>query len=241
MENSAVSRSVRRDFIQIIEHYRGEFPGRVQEQEKHISLLRLVHRFGVVASILSNSLPKQRPQHRRVFLQELSSDAIHLLHSVLVGDIRAARFYLRSAIENFWRHMYFMDHPIEYGWSINENEYFISIDELRNFCRKKYENDRSLIVSFQRIEGGYRKLSGFVHGSGAAKLQLEKQLSAIRVSSEPLKEVVHDLRTYGRDIVLLLLVLHANEMAKIYPGEERYVIDYLDRVRKRLRLDVLAS
>lgn len=228
------------DFDQIWSHYSLNFGARLKEPQKAKTLLRAVHKFGLVASILSKAIPTQRLAHKRIFLREFASDAIHLLHVLLVGDARGGQFYLRSAVENLWRHVYFKDHPVEYRWLNLDSKFYTSIEDLRNYCAKTDEIDARLSEPLGRIAGGYQKLSRFVHSSKAPSLQLRNTLADIQLSTEALSDIVKDLRSFGRDLVLLSLVLHAAEMNKLHPREKTFATSYLDTPRRRLRLEVLS-
>lgn len=233
--------SFSQDFEQIWCHYAGVKNRRLEDTVKAKRGILAVHKFACVTAIVSKAVEeKQQPEHTYVFLMEFASDALHLLHALLVGDRRSGHLYLRSCIENVWRHIYFKDHPVEYRWANSDSGLYQSMDDLRSYCKKSDELDPRLQKSLDRIASGYRKLSGFVHSSGESSLQLHGMLSEIRLPYEALKDIVSDLRSFGRDLVLLCLILHAKEMTNLHPWERRYAIDYLDKPRKQLRTQVLA-
>ena len=240
MVTDNVKESVNDDFEQIWLHYTASEKFRIHEPAKAKHLLRTVHRFAIVSSILNKSIPRNRSEHRRVFLTEFSSDAIHLMHALLVGDVRGGRFYFRSVVENTWRHVYYKDHPVEYRWLNSESQIFSTIDELRSYCSRTDEIDVRLKKSLHRIASGYQKLSKFVHSSNATNLQLQKRLADIRLRTNSLEDVVSDLRSFGRDLILIHLVLHALEVEKLHPFEKNFAVNYLDSSRKQLRLTVLS-
>ena len=240
MTQNELRMSLDEDFEQVWCHYAGLKNSRLEEPSKAKRGICAVHKFACVTAILSKSVEdKRQPEHRYVFLKEFSSDALHLLHTLLVGDRRSGHLYLRSCIENFWRHVYFKDHPVEYRWENSDTGLYQSIDDLRSYCRKSDELDDRLQKSLDKVSTGYRKLSAFVHSSGESALQLHGMLSEIRLPYEALMYIVSDLRSFGRDLVLLCLILHAEEMGKLHPWERRYAIDYLDKPRKKLRTQVL--
>ena len=240
MSTNQTPTNVAADFDQIWSRYSTNFATRLQEPDKAKPLFRAVHKFGFVAAIVSKSIPVQGLEHKRIFLREFASDAIHLMHVLLVGDIRGGHFYLRSAVENFWRHVYFKDHPVEYRWINSNAQYYTSIEDLRNYCSKTDEIDTRLGKSLERIATGYQKLSRFVHSSKVPSLQLQNRLAGIQLSTNALSDLAKDLRSFGRDLVLLLLVLHAPDFKTLHPAEEIFAINYLDKPRKQLRLAALS-
>ena len=240
MVTNNVKLSVKDDFERIWTHYTAIGTVRIQEPTRAKGLFRTVHKFAIVSSILNKSIPRNRREHQRVFLTEFSSDAIHLMHALLVGDVRGGRFYFRSVVENVWRHVYYKDHPVEYRWLNSESQSFSRIEELRSYCTRTDEIDGRLEKSLQRIASGYQKLSRFVHSSKATSFQLQTKLVGIRLRIHSLEDIVGDLRSFGRDLILLLLVLHSSEMEKIHPLERDFAVNFLDRTRKQLRLTVLS-
>ena len=190
--------------------------------------------------VIHLSRPPRRIGDNSTIAPTIRELSLHLLHALLVGDHRGGHFYLRSAVENIWRHVYFKDHPVEYRWVNSDFQVYQSIDDLRSYCKKTDEIDVRLQKSLDRIAAGYRKLSRFVHSTGTTSLQLDEMLVEIQLAKGELKKIVSYLRTFGRDMVLLCLVLHAKEMNNVHPLERNYAISYLDKPRKSLRLDVLS-
>ena len=240
MTGNELRAEVKEDFRQIWIHYAVDGTCRMAEPMKAKALLKTVHEFAVVASIVNKAIPRRRAEHKRIFLTELASDAIHLMHTLLMGDVRGGRFYFRSVVENCWRHVYYKDHAVEYRWLNSGSERYISIETLRSYFAHTDEIDSRLRKSVDRIATGYQKLSKFVHSSTAMSLQLQRRLTRIRLETSSLEDVVGDLRLFGRDLVLLLLVLHASELERLHPFERNFAVDFLDSPRKRLRLTVLA-
>ena len=240
MVHANLRTSVSQDFEQIWSQYAGGKNTRLEHPLNAKGNIRAVHKFACVAAILSKGIAEHRPENERVFLKEFSSDGIHLLHTLLVGDLRGGHFYLRSAVENVWRHVYFKDHPVEYRWANLDAQVYQSIDDIRSYCKKTDEIDARLHKSLDRIAGGYRKLSEFVHSSGTPSLQLDEMLIEIQLSTKGLNKIVSYLRAFGRDMILVCLVLHAREINDLHPLERNYAINYLDKPRKKLRLDVLS-
>ena len=238
--HNSLGQSASIDFDQIWSYYSGDTNSRPADPLKIKSGIRAVHRFGFVSAILTKAISETQAEHKRIFLKECSSDAIHMLHTLLVGDLRSGHFYLRSAVENLWRHIYFKDHPVEYRWLNSDTALYQSIDNLRSYCKKTDEIERCLHKSLDRIAGGYSELSGFVHSTDATSLQLHGMLSEIRLSTEGVGKLVSYIRTFGRDLILVCLVLHEVDLGCLHPREKRFAIDYLDRSRKQLRLKALS-
>lgn len=137
-------------------------------------------------------------QHNRIFLKELTSDTVHLVHALIGGDARGARFYLRSVIENFWRHHYFRDHLVEYGWLHTRSKYFIEMKNLRDHCGWLdcfAGKIKPLLSDLNRL---YAELSTSVHSTSSRTLVLREALDDIRLSTPQGQSIVNDVRSVLR-------------------------------------------
>lgn len=198
--------------------------------------LRIAHRFAYSIVALVRAVPKSWPEHRRIFLEETASDAVHLLHSLFCGDARGTDFYLRSVLENFLRHLYFKDHPVEYGWLHERSAYFLSIEELRLYAKNVQVLAGNLKRCLDSLIQAYSGLSRVVHSSTAPTLALRKTLAEIGLTKAESGRVAADIRRFGRDLVLLLFVLHDDLVQELPVERRRLLVDFLDKPRKRLRL-----
>lgn len=161
--------------------------------------------------------------HQRIFFQELSSDAIHLVHALVGGDARGARFYLRSVIENFWRHHYFRDHPVEYEWLHTRDKYHQEMKNLREHCSwlTCFQGDlKSLLTNLPRL---YAELSTAVHSTSSRTLVLRETLNDIRLLDEQGKAISKDLLSVQK-VCLALCIFSEKE---IYSGLHINVQEYL--------------
>jgi hypothetical protein len=195
--------------------------------------LQFAHRYAFAIAAVARSLPPS-PEHARIFALELASDAVHFIHSVMCGDGRGARFYLRSAIENVWRHIYFRDHAVEYSWLTSKPKYYASLEFLKDYCRQ-LDDLNGLSSALNGLARGYADLSRIVHSSSPPTLVLRETLEEIGLTRVECRETVDLLKGAGRDLLLILLVLHSSDVRSLPPALQRYAIDVLDVARKRIR------
>lgn len=171
------------------------------------ALIATAHSFAVAFALFSRAVSNSAPaEHERIFLQELSSDALHLVHVLMVGDARGARFYLRSIIENFWRHHYFRTHPVEYEWLTTRPKYHLEMKTLREYCGWLAYFKGRLRGPCEDLNRLYAELSTSVHSTSAKTLVLRETLEEIRLTSEQADSVATEMRSTLRACLVLLLI-----------------------------------
>jgi hypothetical protein len=199
---------------------------RLDDPVSQRSLIASAHKYASCFSYISRSLTAQ-PQplgaHERIFFQELTSDAVHLVHALTGGDARGARFYLRSVIENFWRHHYFRNHVIEYGWLDSRSKYFLEMKDLREHCSYLPCFQYELKDLLGDLSALYSKLSVSVHSSSSKTMVLRQTLQDIRFS----REQVQDMRKDVLDTLKACLALCMFSERDVYFGLSLEVQAYL--------------
>ncbi|WP_175689714.1 hypothetical protein [Burkholderia anthina] len=210
--------------------------GRMADSTRQRPLIASAHKFAICFSQLSRAMGVL-PAHRRIFLQEIASDAIHLVHVLVGGDARGARFYLRSVIENFWRHHYFRDHPVEYGWLHTRSKYFLEMKTLREHCGWLDCFQGKINPLFGDLSRLYGELSTAVHSTSSKTLVLRQALDDIRLTVEQSTEVSRDLlATMKACLVLCLFSEH-----EIYLGLHVNVQEFLNGVLSAKQREWLAA
>lgn len=223
------SRKVNEDFREI---WRERDAVRIGDHGKQRDLLRSGHRFAYCLSLIAKAATSL-PEHERVFLQELASDALHLVHSLLAGDARAGIFYLRSIIENFWRHLYFKDHLIEYSWLTSRTKYYMSLKDLREYCSWLDEFSGLLKESRKSLENSYAELSKQVHSTSVSTLVLRDSLEQIELSAPQATLLAPKLRDVFRDIIALLVVSARPLFDGLHVNAQSFIFASLDAKRKK--------
>jgi hypothetical protein len=78
-----------------------------------LSAARTIHRLTYSLIVWKFRLNKL-PLRGQVFLDELASDAIQILPQIMLGYSKTTKLLIRGVIENGLRHVYFLDHKIEF-------------------------------------------------------------------------------------------------------------------------------
>jgi hypothetical protein len=234
---SDISIQVKQDFASLwssYDHNRLEFPA------AQIELIKSAHKFAICTSLLAKAITSES-EHRRIFLQELSSDNLHLIHVLMGGDSRGACFYLRSIIENFWRHHYFCTHPVEYGWLQTRKKYHLTMKELREYCGWLDRFQGRLKPCLDRLDRRYGELSTQVHSSSSKTLVLRDALDQIKLTKPQGNNFAKDMREVLKDVVVLT-IFHSREVFDgLHVNSQAFILACLDSQRKRWRQEDLGA
>lgn len=228
---SDTASKVKDDFEAIWKDYGQE---RLENHAKQKDLIRSAHKIAICFSFLSKATSSS-DLHKRLFLQELASDAIHLVHTLMVGDARGGSFYLRSIIENFWRHLYYRDHPIEFGWLHTRTKYKLTMAILREHCGWLDCFKGKLNVSLGNLERLYADLSTDVHSTSARTVVLREDLRQIVLSTSQSKSLAPRLRDTLKDTLVLLIFAERDVFDALHINTQSFILECLDAGRRRRR------
>jgi hypothetical protein len=122
------------------------------------------------------------PENAQAFLSEARSDAVCSMVLALRGFRKQAALSVREVLEDTLRHVYYSDHPVEFGWLTTHMKYYVGWMEL-----KEYLCD-SLLFSRDALKGDivgalmplYADLSKHVHAKSKEYMQLSPALKAIK-------------------------------------------------------------
>jgi hypothetical protein len=159
----------------------------------------------------------------------------------MAGDGRAGSFYLRSLIENFWRHHYFKDHLVEYGWLTTRRKYYMTLKDLRDYCSWLDVFSGSLASSRKALETRYAELSKQVHSSSVQTLVLRDSLEQIKLGQGQATAFAPVLRDVFRDVIALVAFSNRDLFDGLHVNSQDFIKSSLDaKRRQRLEADVAA-
>jgi hypothetical protein len=187
------------------------------------ALIASAHKYAACFSYLARAMTTLE-ESRRIFFQELTSDAVHLVHALVGGDARGGRFYLRSVIENFWRHHYFRDHPVEYEWLHTRDKYFLEMKALREHCGwlTCFQGEmQPLMTNLPRL---YAELSTSVHSTSSKTLVLRQTLGDIRLLEEQGKAVSRDLLAVLKTCLALCMFSEKDTYQGLHVSVQEYLM-----------------
>lgn len=222
-------------------YWKGAETGRLESPREQRALIRTAHMFARCFSLFTRAMG-DGDAHSRIFLKELTSDTVHLVHALVGGDARGARFYLRSVIENFWRHHYFRDHPVEYGWLHTRQKYYVEMKNLREHCGWLDCFQGKIKPLLNDLVRQYGELSSAVHSTSSKTLVLREALQDIRLSSKQSSDVVIDLRSVLRACLGLCLFSEHATYLGLHTNTQEYLKATLTAAQRRwLDQDIAAA
>lgn len=206
---------------------------RLEDATAQRALLVSAHKFAVCFSQLSRAMAGL-DDNRRLFLQELASDAIHLVHVLFMGDARGARFYLRSVIESFWRHHYFRDHPVEYGWLHTRSKYYTEIKSLREHCGWLDCFQGSAKTFHDDLGRLYGELSSSVHSTSSNTLVLRSTIEDIRLTVAQSVTLSRDLQQVMKPVLFLCILSEQDSFNGLHINMQNVLLNALTVRQRRL-------
>src|ERR1700683_2241191 len=99
-----------------------------------IATSRAIHGF-TYSLILWKFRLQGLPEHGKVFVEEIASDALQILPQVLAGYSKTAKLLIRGVAENALRHIYFSDHPVEFFRMNREGKWYLTIEQLCEYAK----------------------------------------------------------------------------------------------------------
>jgi hypothetical protein len=220
---SEINKSLKADLEILLPRYDGERRTLV----KDASILHGIYRRCSALNKLGELVPSTAAEHKRAYLIELAADAVGISHATLSGDLRGARFYLRSVIENLLRHFYYFDHLIEYEWvNSPSSKFYMEQSELRDYAGKLrvFKNCIDLLASLGTV---YSSLSRSVHTERADNLTLRKNLTDIALEPIELRSFLMELLALTSSVITLLFVFHSEFVNELEPRGKRWLTDQL--------------
>lgn len=230
MASPEVARKVSQDFEEI---WRLGDHSRLEHPVNQKAVFRAAHRYAYCLSLLAKAATSE-DEHRRVFLQELASDALHLLHILMMGDGRGGSFYLRSMIENFWRHSYFKDHVVEYGWLTSRKKYYMTLKDLRDYCSWLDAFTGGVKKALMSLEGSYVDLSKRVHSTSVRTLVLRESLEHIQLNSVQSKELAKSIHGVMKDVITLVIVGDRGLFDALHVNSQSFIDGCLDSTHRKM-------
>lgn len=234
---SPVAAQVKADFSN---YWKSAEKSRLHDPVAQRALIQSAHKYAMCFSYLARAMATLEV-HRRIFLQELTSDSVHLVHALIGGDARGGRFYLRSAIENFWRHHYFRDHVVEYGWLHTRDKYFLEMKSLREHCGWLDCFQGRLQPLMSNLPRLYAELSTAVHSTSSRTLVLREKLDDIRLQEQQGKDISKDLLLTMKVCLGLCIVSERDTYEGLHINVQEYLISALSASQQQRVKAALAA
>lgn len=170
-----------------------------------------------------------------IFLREMASDGVRLIRALASGDARSGRFYLRSVIENIWRHFYFRDHPVEFGWVVTRAGYYLEMRALRDHCSWLPQFVGAAKPTFDALCSLNGELSTYVHSTSPASLALSSTLRDIQIDLDDCVIVTRQVHDVMKRALLIVIVGEATTFESLHFQTQSFLLGCLTAEQRRVR------
>jgi len=165
----------------------------------------------VIALIFTKLKSTVKEENKLIFLAEILSDVLTLTKLSFIGFGTPSQIALRRLIENFYNHIYYFDHPIEYTHlNTGRNEY-IPIDKLKLYFDSHpvfFDRNNPTIKEYNNnLFKEYHKLCKIVHSKGKDSMNLAKCLKDLRKEFD-IKDLLKRVTNIELYIIYLIYKFH---------------------------------
>jgi hypothetical protein len=175
------------------------------------------------------------PEHGRVFLEEIASDALQLLPQVMLGYTKTASLLARGVLENAFRHIYFHDHPIEFQ-RMNREKWFLSMEQLLDYSKNHpvYLTTETRFDALSQAKSLYSELSASVHGSSVRHLEMHTALKKIAYSDAAAGKQAEQIRRVSQITSFMLATFHAERMRRFDLADRRLILRSMPAIARQI-------
>lgn len=189
-----------------------------------------------IALILTKLKKSNVGENKIIFLAEILSDLLTISKISIVGFETPSLIILRRLIENFYNHIYYFDHQIEYAHlNAGRNEY-TPIEKLKLYFDSHpvffNRKDPAIKEYNQLLFNEYQELCKVAHSKGKDAMNLAKCLKDLRQEFE-IKDFFKRIINIELYIIYLIYKFH-NEL--IFTAKERNLIIVIIPANKRNHL-----
>lgn len=172
------------------------------------------HRLTYVIALVENKLEQSfNEENKFLFVNEILSDLLSNASLALIGFYYSSQILVRRLIENFYNHIYYFEHPVEYEFlNLGRNDYTPMID-LKNYLEAhpiiKPLKDPNIKLLNTAIFQHYQELCKTVHTKGEDFMGLAKNIEEIK----PDFNLAHQFESINKtlsSIIYLLFKFHSD-------------------------------
>lgn len=190
-----------------------------------------------IALILTKLKKDNKEENKIVFLSEILSDLLTIAKLSFLGFENPSQIILRRIIENFYNHIFYTDHPIEYEHlNIGKNEY-TPIDKLKTYFDTHPvfigSEDPNLKEFNQSLFNEYQILCKVVHTKGRDAMNLSKCLKDLTETFD-INDLLKQVINVELSIVYLTYKFHSELK---FTATEKGIITSVIPTKKRQHLN----
>ena len=169
-------------------------------------------------------------------MDEIASDALQILPQVMMGYGKSVTLLTRGVIENALRHLYFIDHPIEFGRMNRETKWFVTVESLLEYGKNHpvFFKIGAKYSAFDRISSLYSDLSAVVHGRTVNDLEMRVALQKIVYEQTTATRHANWIERAAEATNFLLAMLHQLQMEKFEQEDRRIILGSMPAIARSI-------
>ena len=164
-------------------------------------------------------------ENEYIFFQEIISDFLNISKLITLGFEIPSLVLLRRVIENFYNHIYYFDHKIEYLYLQRGKNEYTPIDKLKLYFDSHPvffdRADQTLKDYNQHLFNEYQDLCKVVHSKGSDSMNLSLTLKELRTEFDLDKFYK---RLYQIELYLVYLLFKFHKTIKLTPVEKAILV-----------------
>ena len=166
------------------------------------------------------------PAHGRAFLDELSSDALQILPQVLMGYNKTTCLLIRGILENALRHIYFSDHPVEFGRLNRDKKWYLNVDFLVDYAKNHHDFvvTENAFDALCQITSLYSELSECVHGRTLRNLEQRTALARITFDQSAADKHAAAIVRCAQAVNFMLAIFHRKALRNFTTADRRLIL-----------------
>jgi len=174
---------------------------------------------------------KEEIIYRKIFLEQLRTDALQSLYLSLLGLKKPTKLLFRSIIEDLLNHIYFYDHKIEFEKLESEYNFYINTNELWEYVDK---HPRLNIVikesdSLNILKIKYKEYSKYIHSQSVNYMDLKRTYEEVNFDVEFFNECKNNIIKIIENVNYILYIFYVINIEHFKPDWISYTIDLIPR------------
>ena len=236
----ALSKERDNDLDKIIRYYKDFSPDSDVFSDNNLGLLRLIHGFAFSLGLWQSKLEAGKIE-ATVYFQELRSDIIQLIPSIIFGNKRSFRLYQRSAIEDFLRYIFYYHHPIEHIILQDEPTTYASMDNLFSWVKhhpwlREFRDESNGCCD--ELNSAYSSISRSVHATTVKEFQLSDEIISLHAPFVT-AGIILEFRSVSEAIMFLLCSFHKQKFHEFDLNERRIIMEFIRKGHKKTLLGLI--
>jgi hypothetical protein len=166
------------------------------------------------------------PFRGRVFVDEIASDALQILPQMTMGYGKTVTLLARGIIENAFRHIYFMDHPVEFERMNLDKKWFMPMKELFEYTRllPPFTETEQQFDAINQLSSLYSELSAGGHGRTVQDLETRIALSKVKYDDAAGGRHTKATQSCAAATNFLLAMFHRAKVRKFQEEDRRIIL-----------------